>query len=123
MDHKKYEISGWRLTQQGGAVVVEGNGGSFTIPADQVADLIVGLLVTNPGPNPELIGTIEMARHFSVASESVANWFRAGIVPGAILAPYEARGGGIRNRHLMPKAALDQVERPKLGNPTFGRQK
>lgn len=126
MDPKEYEIGGWRFSVEPGAGLVEVDnevtGQAFAIPADAVADLIVGLLVINPGANPELVASNEMARHFDVIPETILNWFKAGLVPGALLAPYQGPGGTTYNRYLMPKAALDEVKRPTRGNPNFGRQ-
>jgi len=126
MDPREYEIGGWHFSVEPGAGLVEvdneATGQAFAIPADQVADLIVGLLVCNPGPNPELIASSEMARHFDVTTETILNWCKAGLVPGLLLAPYVGPGGTVYNRYLMPKAALDEVKRPTRGNPNFGRQ-
>lgn len=126
MDPKEYKIGGWRFSVDPGAGLVEvdneATGQAFAIPADALADLIVGLAVINPGANPELIASSEMARHFDVIPDTIVNWFKAGLVPGMFLAAYPAPGGGSYNRYLMPKAALDEVKRPYRGNPKFGRQ-
>jgi hypothetical protein len=81
------QIGKWKITNDSGKIKVLGDNASterMIVNAADLNDLIVALLVSNPGDNPTFANTNTIAQDAGRTYTPVARMFTLGRMPGAI---------------------------------------
>jgi hypothetical protein len=86
-------------------------------------DLIGGLMVANPGDNPEFVAPSVFAQHQAITNRAAKSRFIKGHVPGGVKVKMTMGDGEIRFWWAMPEIGLQFASRKKRprGNPALVR--
>jgi hypothetical protein len=106
------KFNNWTIQSFNGGLLVSDNDQNLIIDPQNVNDLIVGLLIMNPGDNPTLYGAKHIADFTGKRQRTVIDTMARG-TKGLI------RVAGQNSMRLLPKEAIPLLEWLPRGNPTL----